>query len=76
MQKTFQKLYVLQNHQIRKNTNFDSFLFVWKNWDYYFTKQNSKNAELLENVVLTNKFNQESFIDRDFDNTSIFLQYA
>lgn len=76
MHQTFQKLYVLQNHQIRKNTNFDSFLFVGKNWDYYFTKRNSKNAEALENVVLTSDFQKEKFIDRDYDNASQFLQYA
>jgi hypothetical protein len=76
MQQLFQKLYVLQSHQIRKNTNFDSFLFVWKNWDYYFTEKNSKNSEVLENVIFTTQFVKEKFIDRDYDNTSNFLQYA
>ena len=76
MQKTFKRLYVLQNHQIRKNTNFKNFLFVGKNWDYYFTEKNSKNAEVLENVVLSSEFQKEKFIDRDYDTSSRFLQYA
>lgn len=76
MQKTFKRLYVLQNHQIRKNTNFKNFLFVGKNWDYYFTEKNSKNAEVLENVVLSSDFQKEKFIDRDYDNSQVFLQYA
>jgi DNA topoisomerase VI subunit A len=69
VKKIYQKLYVLQNHEIRKNTNFRNFLFVGKNWDYYFTEKNSKNANVLENVVLTLKFQKEKFIDRDFDNS-------
>lgn len=76
MQKTFEKLYVIQNHSIRKNTNFKNLLFVGKNWDYYFTKKNSKNAELLENVVLTSEYKREKFIDRNYDNSQVFLQYA
>jgi len=76
MKQIFQKLYVLQNHQIRKNTNFDSFVFTWSNWDYYFTEQISKNSEVLENVVLSSEFQKEKFIDRDYDNSQLFLQYA
>lgn len=76
MKQIFHKIYVLQNHHIRKNTNFQNFLFVGKNWDYYFTKKNSKNAELLENVVLTSDFQKDKFIDRDYDNNWVFLQYV
>lgn len=76
MKRLFKKLYVLQNHQIRKNTNFDSFLFVWKNWDYYFTEKNSKNSEVLENVVLTDNYQKDKCIDSDYDTPSLFLQHA
>jgi len=76
MKQIFQKLYVLQNHQVRKNTNFNNFLFVGKNWDYYFTEKNSKNSELLENVILTSDFQKDKFIDRDYDNNWVFLQYV
>lgn len=76
MKRLFKKLYVLQNHQIRKNTNFDSFLFVWNNWDYYFTEKNSKNSEVLENVVLTDNYQKDKCIDSDYDTPSLFLQYA
>ena len=73
MKQTFKKLFVLQNHHLRKNTNFSSFLFTGKNWDYYFTSKVSKNCEILEDVVLTNRYNEKKFIDKDWDNQSNYL---
>jgi hypothetical protein len=73
MTQIFQKLYCLPNHQIRKNTNFASFLFTGKNWDYYFTTKVSKNCEILENVVLTETYDKKRFIDKDWDNKGVYL---
>lgn len=77
MKTKFKKLYCLQNHFLRKNTSFSSFLFTWKNWDYYFTTKISKNCELIENVELSKEYNKEKFIDKDYDNLDwLYLQYA
>ena len=77
MKSTFQKLYCLSNEYVRKNTDFESFVFVWKNWDHYFREKVSKHCELLENVELTHHFEEKKFIDRDSENLhGLYLQYA
>lgn len=73
----FRKLYRLPNHRIRENTNMDWFVFCGNGWDYYFTRKNrDSEMELLENVVLITDFQQEKYIDSDFDTSWRFLQYA
>ena len=74
----FKKLYCLPNYKIRENTNMNNFLFVWSNWDYYFTKKNrDKEIETFENVELTTIYNKEKFIDSDYDNLDwLYLQYV
>lgn len=76
MNQKFKKLYCLPNHRVRENTNMDSFVFVGNNWDYYFTKKNKdKEVELFENVELTREYNEEKFIDRDYDDKDwVYLQ--
>lgn len=73
----FKRIYCLPNHKIRQNTNMDTLIFVWKNWDYYFSKKNNdKDLEVFENVELTTKFNKEKYIDNNYDKLEIYLQYA
>lgn len=78
MNQKFKKLYCLPNHRVRENTNMESFVFVWSNWDYYFTKKNKdKEIELFENVELTTNYNKQKFIDSDYDNLDwLYLQYV
>lgn len=78
MTQKFKKLYCLPHHRIRENTNMKNFVFVWNNWDYYFTKKSKdKEIELFENVELTSNYNEKKFIDRDYDNLDgLYLQYA
>ena len=76
MRQIFEKLYVLGSSEITKDTNLDSLLFIWKNWDHYFTKQDNKNSEVLENVEYTSDFKSKKCIDRDYDNTELFLRYV
>jgi hypothetical protein len=73
----FKKLYRLPNYKIRTNTNMNSFLFCGKNWDYYFTEKNSDtDLEEFQDVVISQEFHPEKFIDLDNDNTWKYLQYA
>jgi|GEM_PF-1213754 len=73
----FKRLYRLPNHRIRENTDMTYFVFCGKNWDYYFTKKNrDSEVEILENVVLVEKYNLEKYIDLDSDNHLLYLQYA
>ncbi len=76
MNQKFKKLYCLPNHRLRENTNMENFVFVGSNWDYYFTKKNKdKEVELFENVELTREYNEEKFIDRDYDDKEgLYLQ--
>lgn len=72
-----QKIYRLPNHRIRANTNMDSFLFCWRNWDYYFAQKNrDTEIEVIEDVILTSIYNEKSYIDSDTENPWLFLQYA
>lgn len=66
----------MPNHRMRENTNMEHFLFVGKNWDYYFTRKNKDSElEIFENVELTREYNAEKFIDRDYDDTDgLYLQ--
>ncbi len=65
----FRKLYRLPNHKIRENTSMEHFVFCGKNWDYYFTRKNKdKKLEIINNVVIISEYNEEKYIDSDFDN--------
>jgi hypothetical protein len=48
----------------------NSFLFCGKNWDYYFAEKNSDtDLEEFQDVVITQEFHPEKFIDLDNDNS-------
>lgn len=69
MEIEFKKIYLLPNHRVRENTNMDNFVFVGKNWDYYFSVKNKdKELETIENVVLTDKYDDDKFIDLERGN--------
>ena len=74
MERRYKKLYVLENENIDENTNMNSFIFCWKNWSYYFSKNISKECELLKDVELTTEYDEKKFIDLDYDNKWVFLQ--
>lgn len=62
---------------MRENTNMDYFVFCGNNWDYYFCRKNrDSELECLENVVLTTEYDEKRFIDLDYNNRELFLQYA
>lgn len=74
--KKFKKLYCLPNHRIRENTNMTYFLFCGSNWEYYFTRKSRDNEmECIENTVLTSEYNSKNYINTDFDNPGVYLQY-
>lgn len=53
------------------------FVFCGKNWDYYFTRKNRDcEIELIESITFSEVYNSEKFVDRDFDNPWIYLQYV
>jgi len=64
----FKKLYCLPNHKIRENTNMKYFVFCGKNWDWYFSRKNrDSELEIFNNVLISNEYNSENFIDSDYD---------
>lgn len=55
----------------------DYFVFCGNNWDYYFSRKNrDSELECLENVVLTTEYDEKRFIDLDYNNRELFLQYT
>lgn len=64
MERRFKKLYCVPSEKIQENVDMKYLVFVWKNGDYYFsTKVRDKKVETLENVVLSDKYIKETFID-------------
>lgn len=57
-------IYCLQNSYITEEVDMSTFIFCWKNWDYYFTECVHDCCEKIENVVITRQYGR-SHLDYD-----------